>query len=509
MSGDIGLSARELQRRALHGVTWSTLSSSVALPLAVGVSVVLARSLGVHGYARFAYLSFLVPLLYQATDIGFAQATVRSASQSFAAGDLEATRALVGKALGWNLLRLPVLCGLILLVAHPGRAAAALVVLFTIASMAGGGLIFSFQAENRGATAAKLSFVQMLSNGAASVGAALAGASGTTVWAVAFASPIVVVPLWYLAANPELRRAALTPRLPRGLPAGFWRFGVTALAASLGYMLVFSRSEVAILNALADDRALAVFALAYGLSSRLTTPIDTLLGPLVPALSALDAAHPERMRAGFERALRLSSAAVAFLGASAVVGTALAAPVLFGPAYGGVGLAFAALAATSLLQSAAQPYTALAQATGRPGIALKALGLALVVDVAIAVALVPRFGLWGAVAANAAGAAVAVGLSARASAGRGSVRGARVPALRLVAVVLASAALAYAAALAAGLASPLLAVAAALLVGTGTFFALGRALGGLLDAGDVAVLVEALPRRLAPASRVAGLLVSP
>ena len=37
-------------------------------------------------FGRFAYLTFLVPLLYEATDLGVAQATVRSASRAFAAG---------------------------------------------------------------------------------------------------------------------------------------------------------------------------------------------------------------------------------------------------------------------------------------------------------------------------------------------------------------------------------------------------------------------------------------
>ena len=79
-----GLSAPELQRRALRGAAWSMASTVVGLPLAIAVSVVVARALGPTEFGRFAYLTFLVPLLYQSTDLGFGQATVREASRSFA-----------------------------------------------------------------------------------------------------------------------------------------------------------------------------------------------------------------------------------------------------------------------------------------------------------------------------------------------------------------------------------------------------------------------------------------
>ncbi len=482
-------------------------SSTLALPLAIAVSVVLARALGPQEFARFAYLSFVVPLLVQLADVGYSQATTRWASQAFAAGDLARTGPLAGKVVGWNLLRLPLVLAGILAVARPDALAGALVVAFALVASAGSGLVIALTAENRVATAAKLSFLQAVAAAVAGSATALAGGSGTTVWAVSFASGIVAAPGWLLTANPALRREALTPRLPRALPAGFWRFAVTALAASAGYVLVFSRSEVVVLEALARHEELAVFALAYGLAQRLTTPVDTLLGPLVPALTALGAAHPDRLRAGFERAVRLAAASVAFVAGSALVGVALAAPLLFGRDYAGVGPAFVALAGASLLQSAAQPYTALAYAVGRPGIALRALAVALAVDVAAALALIPRFGLWGAVGANTAGAVCAVALAARAAAGPGSLRRAGVRALRLGWLAVCCSALALAAALLAGRIHPIAGVLAAFAGGTGGFVLLARLSGGLLTGGDAEALLEGLPARLAFASRAAALLV--
>ena len=497
----IGLSAPELQRRALLGVSASTISSTIALPLAIIVSAVLARSLGPQEFARFAYLAFLVPLIVQLADAGYAQATARWASQAVASGDLSTAGELAGKLVGWNFVRLPLVLGVILVVAQPAPAVALAVVIFGVVASAGSGLVVALTAENRVGTTAKLGFLQALAAGGVGVSAVLAGASGTTVWALSFASGIVAAPGWFLTANPKLRLAALRPRLPRQLPPGFWRFGLAAAAASAGYALVFSRSEVIILEMLGRHRALAVFALAYGLAQRLTTPIDTLLGPLIPALSGLRAAHPDRLRAGFERALRLSSAGVAFLGAAAVTGTMLAAPLLFGPEYVGIGPAFVALAAISLLQSAAQPYTALAHALGRPGVTLAALVPALVVDVALSLALIPPYDLWGAIIANAASALVAVGLTARAAAGRASVRLAHIRGFSLAALAVVSSGLAYAAALATASVAPAASVATAFAVGAVTFVLLAKAVGGVLPREDVEVLLGSLPTPIANASR--------
>jgi len=501
MSQDPGLAAAELQRRAARGATWSTISVTVSLPLAIAVSVILARSLGPEQFARFAYLTFLVPLLIVLLELGFAPAIIRAGSQAFARGDLAGTRDLLSKAFGWSLLRLPIVCAVVLVIARPEPAIAVVVVAALVLLTAGGAIVFSLQVENRGATSAKLAFLQGFASSVSSIVAASVSDSGTTVWAITLASGVAVLPVWLVVADPSLRRAALRPRLPRGLPEGFWRYGVTATVLALVSTLVFSRSEVVILEALGEQQALAVFALAFGLAQRLTTPVDTLLGPLIPALSAIASAHPERLRPGFGRALRLSSTAVAFLAGAAFIGTTLAAPVLFGPEYEGTAAVFAALAGVSLLRSAAQPYIAVAHAVGRLGGLVRANGIALIVDVALAVALIPTLGVWGAVIANAVGALLALVLSVRAIPQAGSVRDAGVPTRKLLAVTGGSVAAAYAAGAVGGTAGPAIGALAAYAVGACAFLTLARIFGGLLRESDSAVLLDVLPSRIARFSR--------
>lgn len=501
MSSDNGLSAGELQRRAMRGAMWSTVSSTVSLPLAIVVSVVLARALGPDEFARFAFLTFMVPFVLSLSDLGFSHATVRAASQTFAGGELERTREILGKALGWNLLRLPLIVAVAVAVAQPGPTLGILLAAAFVLSAAGSGLMFALQAENRGATNAQLAFIQGLTANISSIVAAVSGASGTTVFVINLVAGVVAIPGWLLVANPSLRRAAMTPRIPRELPHGFWGYGVTTLVVSLLSMLVFSRSEVAILEFLGEQHALAVFALAFGLAQRLTTPVDTILGPLVLALSAIVGAHPDRVQASFGRALRLSSAGVAFLAGAAVIGTMFAAPILFGPEYEGTAAAFAALAGVSLARAAAQPYLALAHALGRPGILIQANSVALVADVAIAFALIPPLGLWGAVVANAAGGAIAIVLTVRATQAASNVSAASVPALRLTLAAGISCAAAYGLGVAAGEIHAAAGALMAFAAGTGCFALLARVSGGLLPASDAAVLFEALPARLARLSR--------
>lgn len=506
ISEDVGINARELQSRLLTGVSWSMVSVAVSIPLALLVSVVLARTLGPAGFARYAFLAFTAPLVvWAATDFGVEGSAVRLASQSLASGDLAAGGAILGKALGWNLARLPIVCVLVLLLARPAPWAAAVIVASLVLLHAASGAKLSLLAENRAAVQARLSFVAGVVASAVTIAAALLGATPTSIWALGFSCAAIVVPGQIFAADARLRRSVLTPRMPLRLPTGFWTYGIGSFAIALAGMLVFSRSEILILQVLHRREALAVFALAAGLAQRMTMPIETLLGPLIPALAALDAAHPERLQAGFARALRLCLGGIAFAGGAGLAGIAFAAPLLFGRAYRDVGAVFAALAVAALARAATQPFAALAYAVGRPQLLFVPLGVALALDTAIAFASIPFIGVWGAVAANMVGVASGLLLLARATAGLGQGRRAGVPLLRLLAVSLTAALTATVAGLLIRKVSEPAGVVAAFIVGPAVYLALGRG-SGSLPQSDVQVLLDALPQRLTRSRAVCALV---
>jgi O-antigen/teichoic acid export membrane protein len=118
---------------------------------------------------------------------------------------------------------------------------------------------------------------------------------------------------------------------------------------------------------------------------------------------------PERAREAFERSTRLSSLVCGGLAAIAVPALTFAIPVIYGPEFELAAWVFTPLALASMFQSVNNPVSVFVNARERGGLRLKACAVALVVDVVAAVALIPPWGVWGAVVSNALGQLVAIG----------------------------------------------------------------------------------------------------
>jgi O-antigen/teichoic acid export membrane protein len=174
-------------------------------------------------------------------------------------------------------------------------------------------------------------------------------------------------------------------------------------------LLVFSRSEIFLLKAFHKEAALAVFALAFGISQQLTAPADAMLHALLPAVAGVLSAWPERAAAAFDRATRVSALACGGLTVAVVPLLVFLVPVIYGSGFQTAAWLLIPLALVSCFQSVNNPVTAFANARRRAALILGANAAALVVDVAVAVALIPPFGAWGAVVANTAGQLVALG----------------------------------------------------------------------------------------------------
>ena len=202
------------------------------------------------------------------------------------------------------------------------------------------------------------------------------------------------------------RRAVLRPRLAgRGLPAGFWRFAIPFAAASVVGGLVLSRSEIFVMQWLADPAALGLFALAFGVAGHVFAPAQAFVGPLVPAISGLHEVDTDAAATpAFTRTLRAGSTIVALLMASALAALALLVPVLYGEEFSDASPLVLALGIASGLLVVGSPVTAFVSARLSAWELLRANLVALVLDVAVAVALIPLWGAWGAVAANVVGA---------------------------------------------------------------------------------------------------------
>jgi O-antigen/teichoic acid export membrane protein len=396
---DTGVVERaELQRRAVKGSVATALHVALAIPTAAVATAVVARLLQPEAYGQLAYYTIAATIAIAVTDLGLSYALVQWGAAAEANDDRERTAFLLSSGTGYRLLaQLPLLAvfGFVLLRGQPAC------VLATVLTVAAGGGSLARSVQNRTASLAGLAVV---GNIAVQVGVVLAAwklRAPAQVWAVRLLVA-AVVPLWSLAMlDRRYRRAALTPRVPRRMPAGFWRFSLFMWAAGLVTLLVYSRSEVFILKLYDRVEDLGRFALAFGLSQQLTTPVDAMLGPLLPASAALLEAHPDQARRALVRGLRFSSLLSGAIAAVLLPSVYTVVPAVYGERFAQVSSLFLVLGLVSTMQSVCNPANALLLARRRAPTIFGISGGTLVLDMLVALLLVPVMGAWGAVAANA------------------------------------------------------------------------------------------------------------
>jgi O-antigen/teichoic acid export membrane protein len=399
------LPAAELQRRAISGSTWTALHAFVSLPVAFVANAIVARTLGVSNYGHLAFLTAALALAYAFANFGVSNAVIQKGSRAEARGHRVEADDLLRRSVGFHtLIELPILAAVALVLTRndPVWEAAALTAAVVLSCVLSGAAL-SITIENRTAAAARLAMVVNLALQGASVLAALLTASASAVWVVRTLVPTLGLGLTLWLLEPRRRTATLRPRLPSMLGAAFWRYSLLSWASGLVALLVYSRSEIFLLQVFNRTEALGLFALAFGLSQVITAPADAMLHALLPAIAGVLSAWPERALQAFERATRVSALVCGALAAAVVPTLVFAVPVIYGPGFMASAWLFVPLALVSAFQSVNNPVVAFANARQRGGLMLKANAAGLIVDVAIAVALIPPFGAWGAVAANLAG----------------------------------------------------------------------------------------------------------
>jgi O-antigen/teichoic acid export membrane protein len=327
-----------------------------------------------------------------------------------ASGHRAEANELLRRSLGFHVIvELPIL-GVVALALTRGdplwevAALGTAVVLTCLLSSASLGLTI----ENRTAAAARLAMVVNFLLQGASVATAMLTASAVAVWVVRTFVPALGLGLNFLLLDRDRRAAALTPRLPSMLGRSFWRYSLFIWASGLVALLVYSRSEIFLLQLFDKKQALGLFALAFGLSQVITAPADAMLHALLPAVSGLLSAWPDRALRAFERSTRVSVLLCGGVAALVIPILVFTVPLIYGRSFISAAWLFVPLAFVSAFQSVNNPVIAFANARQRGGLILKASAAGLLLDVALAVALIPRFGAWGAVAANVSGQLVAV-----------------------------------------------------------------------------------------------------
>jgi O-antigen/teichoic acid export membrane protein len=399
------ISRGELQRRAVAGSLWTGLHALLAAPTAFTANAIVARLLGPTDYGRLAFLTLMLALAAQLTHLGFSSGITQYGAQAEAVGDTASAERLLSRSLGFHVLvQLPLLAAAAVVLGRGESLPVLLTLLAGIVLSAGlSSTALSLTIENKSAGAAKIAMLSnLLVQTAVAATAALEG-SPAGVWAVRSLAASALLPLNFVLLSRARRRAVLRLALPRGLPAGFWRFCLFSWVGGLVTTLVFSRSELLLLSALSTPAAVGLFALAYGVCVQITAPVDAILGPLYPAVAGLLSSHPDAARSALLRSVRLAALVGGAVTASVLPTLYFALPLIYGQRFAAAAPLLLLLGVASCLQSVLNPVAAFTQGRGRTDLLLFASLVALVADVALALALIPPYGVWGAAIANAAG----------------------------------------------------------------------------------------------------------
>lgn len=476
----------------------------VALPVGFGVNLVLARILGTIDYGRLAFLTSVIDLASAVIGVGLSAGIMQYGAKAHAAGRQGEVANLLARGQGFYLLWVaPVVTVIVITVAHVPWVMLIIAVVFGVwLRSALSTSTISLVLENKTGAEARIVMVSNLLSQVGVLAILFTIPSGDTVWATRLAIGVVVQIAAFIMMRPAYRSAVLRPKLPRGFPAGFWRFSIPVGIGNIAAMLVSSRSEIYALQVWGTPEEIGIFALAVGLSAHLMAPAQAVVGPLIPAVSGLHEVSQAAVRGAFLRTIRVTATIVGGLVASALPALAALVPVLYGRPFAPVAPMLVLLGVAAGISMVGLPIQAFVLARMKGTSMLKINLAALALDAALAFTLIPTVGIWGAVIANASGGLIRLLIVLIME-----LRSLRTVRHQEVLVSISPAVFSAALAIAAWLAvtrlgfEPVISAFAGSAATVLLLIALLRVTRTGLSADDVRVLVRILPARLQPTAR--------
>jgi len=394
-----------LQHGAVRGAYWTIINTLVAVPIAFGVNLVVARVLGVEQYGRLAFLTTLLEISAAVLAMGVGPGIIQFGAKAHAAGRRNEVARLLTSGQGFRLMvEVPVLTLVLVLAVQvsPGLLVAAIVLGVLVPALLSGGPN-ALTIENKTAQAAQVVLVTGLVTQVAVLVAALQVRTPDAIWLVRLAGTGLTVGLAVVFVARDYRRALFRPRLPPRFPTGFWAYALPTGVSGLLGILVASRTEVFALTLWSSAEAVGAYALAFGLAVHIFSPAQALVGPLVPAISGLREIDEEAVVPALMRTVRAASTVAGILLAAALPALALLIPTLYGASFGSAAPLLLVTGAFAGLVVAGNPLQAFVQArlAGRTVLWSNVAGL--VVNLVAIVTLIPWLGMWGAAIANGAG----------------------------------------------------------------------------------------------------------
>ena len=384
---------------------WYGLVTGVGLVSGLVMSVILARGLGPTVMGHLSYVTWAERTLTAVATLGYTFATVRYTADAFARGDVGhawgVVRLFMRRQLATTALVTLVATPLVIAFAATDLRAPLLVVIATLFVITIEGIYtHALQGAQRYDVTARTSTIKMGLQLLVAVVAVLYGA-GLAMLIAGVGLTLVVSCLIQRGRVLAIYAAGVTTA-PAPMTADVRAYLLPLSIVAVLDAIVWDRSEVFFLGLYASSADIAYYSLAFGLATRIMIIPGIAVGALLPAFSAL---HGSGDPEDFGRLYRSVLRYVALAGTPLAAMVAALAPSLVAWLYGDAYLPAAplvgALAAVALLSALRQVAWAALRGVGDRRCALIATGVAAVVNVALAAALIPRWGTTGAVVANA------------------------------------------------------------------------------------------------------------
>lgn len=396
---------RRVSDGLISGTAWTAIHVLVSVPVAFLVNIVVARRLGAVDYGQLALLTMVLSLATAAASLGVGAALVQFVTKAAEGGRRSDVARTISGVQGYNLFVVaPLVAAILALVLDVRGPLLAVAIVFGVlapAALQVGPTLLT--TEHRSDRAAKLAIVSNIGIQSAVLVTVLLHPEATSVWIARIAATGVLMVLPFLALSAVLRRPALRPGAPWLLPKGFWAFAVPTGVGTLISQVVTDRVQVIFLQWFGDPVAVGLFALGFGLAAQVLAPVQAAVGPLLPAFAALQTRGADEVREGLLRVTRVSAVATGSVLALGVPLLAGLVPWIYGEQYAPSGDYFLVMAcAVAITVVGAGSYASLmSRLRGRTYLVVNIASLLVMAGVALA--LVPPFGAWGAVASMVCG----------------------------------------------------------------------------------------------------------
>jgi O-antigen/teichoic acid export membrane protein len=407
--------ARTTGASVVRGGTWNLVARVLPQACVLIISVAAARFLGPHGMGRQSFIAFVALSTTMFFTGGLSVALMRFVGEELGRDRPGTALSLVRWAGRVAVVGAAVAGGGILVVALAGAEpqsawilaglGAAFGVLHTVPSA----LLIGAQ-RWRDATIVGLTTSTIAVP--ATIAVLAAGGGITGMFAVGAAVGFANFALTWVLARGAMRSMGASPQRDRSVERAAARYAAWASLGVLLTFVVFRRSEFFFLDQYSTDSEIAFYSIAFATIYGVTLVFEATGGVVIPAFATLKGAgETERIRVGYERSLRLVTMASLPIAAGVLAVGPETLRLVYGDDYSATEPVVRLLALSLPFIPIMYISSALLAGLGLIRPDLVAGAFAAVLNVALALLLIPAFDAVGAAIANTgAQVAVAVGV---------------------------------------------------------------------------------------------------